>query len=63
MYTYTQTTVIAVLDTMMEQLEDEPDQYIVYYHILNGDQDGESPGSKNFGKSCFYKIAQINDKV
>ena len=57
---------LAVLDTMMQPVEGKPDSYIVYYHILDGDQDGRAPNCPNFDsskKSCVHKIAKTNNKV
>ena len=51
---------------MMQPLEGEPGTYIVYYHILDGDQHGHAPNAENFDKSeksCLYKIAKSNNKV
>ena len=62
----TQGTVLVVLDTMMQPLEGEPNTYIVYYHILDGDQNGRAPNCQNFDgshKSCLHKIAKSNNKV
>ena len=61
-----QTTVLAVLDTMIQPCEGNPAAYTVYYNILDGDQHGRSPKCKNFDsseKSCLYKIAKNNNKV
>ena len=57
---------LAVLDTMMQPVEGKPDTYFVYYHILDGDQNGYAPSSANFNgskKSCVHKIAKTNNKV
>ena len=57
---------MAVLDTMLQPLEAEPDAYIVYYNILDGDQNGRAPNCPNFDaseKSCLHKIAKSNNKV
>ena len=57
---------MAVLDTMIQPLEGEPNTYFVYYHILDGDQSGRAPNCEGFDryeKSCLYKIAKNNDKV
>ncbi|XP_065884791.1 transient receptor potential cation channel subfamily A member 1-like isoform X2 [Dysidea avara] len=59
------TTVLAILDTMMQPLEGEPNTYIVYYHILDGDQNGCAPNCRTFDsseKSCLHKIAKSNNK-
>ena len=51
---------------MMQPLEGELGTYIVYYHILDGDQNGRAPNSPNFDdteKSCLHKIAKSNNKV
>ena len=51
---------------MMQPLEGEPGTYIVYYHILDGDQHGRAPNSPNFDsseRSCLHKIAKSNNKV
>ena len=51
---------------MMQPLEGEPGTYIVYYHILDGDQHGRAPNSPYFDsseKSCLHKIAKSNNKV
>ena len=57
---------MAVLDTMIQPLEGEMDRYIVFYHILDGDQNGRAPECKSFDnshKSCLHKIAKSNKKV
>ena len=57
---------MAVLDTMIQPLEVQQETYIVYYHILDGDQHGRAPNHPDydgFSKSCFHTIAQSNDKV
>lgn len=57
---------MAVLDTMIQPQAGEQDTYIVYYHILDGDQHGCAPDHPKFdgtSKSCLHKIAEINDKV
>ena len=57
---------MAVLNTMMQPLEGQPGTYIVYYHILDGDQFGRAPNCENFDsseKSCLHKIAKSNNKV
>ena len=57
---------MAVLDTMLQPLEAQPDSYIVYYNILDGDQNGRAPNCPNFDaseKSCLHKIAKSNNKV
>lgn len=62
----TQTTVLAVLDAMMEPHEGDPGSYIVYYNILESDQHGRDPNHPKFSgseKSCLYKIAKSNNKV
>ena len=51
---------------MMQPLEGEPNTYIVYYQILDGDQHGRAPNCRNFDgshKSCLHKIAKSNNKV
>ena len=51
---------------MMQPLEGQPGTYIVYYHILDGDQFGRAPNCENFDsseKSCLHKIAKSNNKV
>jgi len=61
-----QTTVLAILDTMIQPLEGEPNTYIVYYDILDGDQHGRAPNCRTFDsseKSCLHKIAKSNNKV
>jgi len=66
MYVLIQTTVLALLDTMIQPLEGEPNTYIVYYHILDGDQHGRAPNCRTFDsseKSCLHKIAKSNNKV
>ena len=65
-YIYIQATVLAVLDTMMQPLEGEPNTYIVYYQILDGDQHGRAPNCRTFDgshKSCLHKISKSNNKV
>ena len=65
-YIYTQSTVLAVLDTMMQPLEGDPNTYIVSYQILDGDQHGRAPNCQSFDtshKSCLHKIAESNNKV
>ena len=57
---------MAILDTMIQPVEGEPETYFVYYHILDGDRHGRAPSSKNFNsseKSCLHKIAKSNNKV
>ena len=57
---------LAVLDTMMQPLEGEPNTYIVYYQILDGDQHGRAPNCRTFDgshKSCLHKISKSNNKV
>ena len=61
-----QDTVLAVLDTMLEPIQGEQNSYIVYYSILDGDEEGRSPVDPNFNsstKSCLQKIAKSNNKV
>ena len=61
-----QTTVLAVLDTMLQPYEGKPGTYAVYYNILDGDQHGRPPNCDNFHtseKSCLYKIAKNNNMV
>ena len=61
-----QTTVLAILDTMIQPLEGEPNTYIVYYHILDGDQHGRAPNCRTFDsseKSCLHKISKSDNKV
>ena len=51
---------------MMQPLEGEPNTYIVYYQILDGDQHGRAPDCQTFDvshKSCLHKIATSNNKV
>ena len=63
---YYQTTVLAVLDTMIQPHEGKPGAHTVYYDILDGDQNGHPPNCDNFDsseKSCLYKIAKNNNKV
>ena len=63
---FTQSTVLAVLDTMMQPLEGEPNTHIVYYQILDGDRDGRAPNCESFDnshKSCLHRIAKSNNKV
>ena len=48
----------------MEPLELQPGAYIVYYHILDGDQKGLDPKCKSFKRSepsCLHKIAESYD--
>ena len=55
---------MAVLDTMMERLELQPGACIVYYDILDGDQNGCDPKCKSFKRSepsCLHKIAESYD--
>ena len=50
----------------MQPVEGKSDTYFVYYHILDGDQNGCAPNSPNFDsskKSCIHKIAKTNNKV
>ena len=57
---------LAVLDTMMEPLENEHNTYVVYYNILDGDRQGRPPSDPNFDKShksCLHKIAKSNNKA
>ena len=58
---------MAVLDTMIQPaLQGEQDTYIVYYHILDGDQHGRAPNHPDFdgsSQSCLHKIAERNYKV
>ena len=57
---------MAVLDKMIEPVEGEPGNYTVYYHILDGDQNGHAPSCQYFNaaeKSCLYKIAKNDNKV
>ena len=57
---------MAVLDTMIQTLEGEPNTYIVYYQILDGDQHGRAPDCRTFDgsqKSCLYEIAKSNNRV
>ena len=57
---------LAVLDTMMEPLEDGHNTYIVYYNILDGDEEGRPPNDQHFKKSdktCLHKIAKSNNKA
>ena len=57
---------LAVLDTMMEPLEDGHNTYIVYYNILDGDGEGWPPNDQHFNKShktCLHKIAKSNNKA
>ena len=51
---------------MIQSLEGAPDSYIVYYNVLDGDQNGRAPTCPNFDaseKSCLHKIAKNNNKV
>lgn len=57
---------LAVLDTMMEPLEDGHNTHIVYYNILDGDEQGRPPNDQHFKKSdktCLHKIAKSNNKA
>ena len=57
---------LAVLDTMMEPLEDGHNTHIVYYNILDGDKQGRPPNDQHFKKSdktCLHKIAKSNNKA
>jgi len=50
----------------MEPYEGKPGYYIVYYDILDSDQQGIAPNSEGFNnseKSCLHKIAKSNNKV
>ena len=65
-YTILQTTVLAVLDAMMEPQEGSPGSYIVNYGILESDEHGRDPYHNEFNdscKSCLYKIAKNNNMV
>ena len=56
---------LAVLDTMKQPVP-EPDTYMLYYHILDADQNGRAPNCPGFDssqKSCLHKIAKTNNKV
>ena len=57
---------LAVLDTMMERLEDQYDTFVVHYSVLDGDREGRPPNDPHFSKahkSCLHKIAKSNNKV
>ena len=63
-----QTTVMAILDKMIEplQLEEKPGSHKVFYNILDGDQHGRDPNCTNFDsskKSCLHRIAESDSKV
>jgi ankyrin repeat protein len=60
-----ESTVLAILDCMMEKLEGEDNKYVVYYKILDADHNGRSPKDRNFDKShksCLQKIAKSGNK-
>ena len=66
LFSVQQDTVLAVLDTMLEPIPGEQNSYVIYYSILDGDEDGRSPVDPNFNsstKSCLQKIAKSNNKV
>lgn len=55
-----------MLDTMIQPLQGEQETYIVYYHILDGDEYDRTPNHPDFdssSKSCLHKIAERNYKV
>ena len=61
-----QDTVLAVLDATLEPISGEQNSFVVYYSILDGDEDGRSPVDPYFNsstKSCLQKIAKSNNKV
>ena len=60
-----QTTVLAILDKMIEPLQ-LPGSCKVFYNILDSDQHGRDPNCTNFDsskKSCLHRIAESNSKV
>jgi hypothetical protein len=60
-----QETVMAVLDSMMDSVEGQPDRYRVFYNILDGDWNGRAPDHLAFvpsGRSCLQIIAKSNNK-
>lgn len=57
---------MAILDKMIEPLEETPGSYKVFYNILDSDQHGHDPNCKEFDsskKSCLHIIAESNNKV
>ena len=57
---------MAVLDSMMDPIEERPDHYRVFYNILDGDWYGRAPNHPQFnpkGRSCLQIIAKSNNKV
>ncbi|XP_065839643.1 transient receptor potential cation channel subfamily V member 1-like [Oscarella lobularis] len=60
-----QDTIMAVLDCMIEPIEERPGWFRLYYQILDGDSAGRSPKDDRFCKdnqSCLQIIARSNNK-
>ncbi len=57
---------LAVLDTLIEPLVEQPDTFLIHYSILDSDPQGRAPPDPQFDKStksCLHKIAKSGNKV
>ena len=61
-----QKTILAILDTMNETVQGEPDKRNIHFSILESDCFGRLPNHPNFNKkstSCLHTIAVTSNKV